>query len=77
MMGNCNPKTGLGYSLVSPFPPVASNSRKTDRSPNKITAASTAWFHCTRKKDIKYGERVAISLSEEIITWEILTHADL
>lgn len=50
------------------FPLVASNDRTTDRSPNKITAASTARLHYSQEKDIKYGDRVAISLSEEIIT---------
>lgn len=77
MVGNCNSKTGLGYSLVSPFPCVASKARTTAGCPNKITATSTAQLHCSKKKDIKYGDRVAISPSEEIITWEILTHADL
>lgn len=64
--------------LASPsFPPVAQNDGTTDRYPNKIPAASTARLHHYQEKDIKHGDRVAISLSEEIITWEILTHADL
>lgn len=61
---------------MSPFPCVASNARTTGCL-NKIIATSTAQLHCSEKKDIKYRDRVAISLSEEIITWEILTHADL
>lgn len=77
MMGNCSTKTAVGYSLVSALPPGASNARTIDRSAVKITAASTALLHLSQKKDINYGDRVAISLSEEIITWEILTHADL
>lgn len=76
-MENCNTKTAVRYPLVSPFPPVASNARTIDRSADKITAATTALLQLSQKKDIKYGDGVAISLSEEIITWEILSHADL
>lgn len=59
------------------FPPVAENDRTTDRYPNKISSGSTAQLHHCQENDIKHGDRVAISISEEIITWEILTHADL